>query len=121
MPSYDPIVIGAGQDGPSLAKQLAGAGRTVAAVERGAFSGTCINTGCTPTKTLVASAHVTHVARCAAEFGVVLDGSVAVDIRRVKQRTDDMVAAWSASTETSLRATANCTVYRGPRPRHCAG
>ena len=113
MPTYDSIVIGAGQAGPSLAKRLAGAGQTVAIVERGAFGGTCINTGCTPTKTLVASAHAAHTARRAAEFGVVLGGSVTVDMRQVRQRKDDIDTTWSASTEASLRATDKCTVYRG--------
>jgi pyruvate/2-oxoglutarate dehydrogenase complex dihydrolipoamide dehydrogenase (E3) component len=111
--TYDAIIIGSGQAGPSLAKRLAGAGRRVAIIERGAFGGTCINTGCTPTKTLVASAYAAHMARRAADFGIVIDGSVAVDMRRVKQRKDEIVASWSAATEASLRATENCTVYRG--------
>jgi pyruvate/2-oxoglutarate dehydrogenase complex dihydrolipoamide dehydrogenase (E3) component len=113
MPSYDAIVIGAGQAGPSLAKRLAGAGRRVAIIERDAFGGTCINTGCTPTKTLVASAYAAHLARRAAEFGVAIEGEVKIDMRRVKQRKDEIVQSWSASTEASLRATENCTVYRG--------
>ena len=112
MITYDAIIIGTGQAGPSLAKRLAGAGQRVAIIERAAFGGTCINTGCTPTKTLVASAYAAHMARRAAEFGVVLSGGVAVDMRRVKQRKDAIVASWSAATESSLRATENCTVYR---------
>ncbi len=112
MQTYDAIIIGSGQAGPSLAKRLAGAGRHVALIERGAFGGTCINTGCTPTKTLVASAYAAHLARRAAEFGVVV-GGVTVDMRRVKQRKDEIVASWSAATEASLRATENCTVLRG--------
>ncbi|HME24648.1 MAG TPA: FAD-containing oxidoreductase [Acetobacteraceae bacterium] len=113
MPVHDAIIIGTGQAGPSLAKRLAGAGQRVAIIERAAFGGTCINTGCTPTKTLVASAYAAHMARRAAEFGVVVSGGVAVDMRRVKQRKDAIVASWSAATEASLRATENCTVYRG--------
>ena len=113
MPGFDAIIIGTGQAGPSLAKRLAGAGRRVAVIERKAFGGTCINTGCTPTKTLVASAYAAHMARRAAEFGVVIGGGVSVDMRRVKQRKDAIVASWSAATEASLRATENCTVYRG--------
>jgi pyruvate/2-oxoglutarate dehydrogenase complex dihydrolipoamide dehydrogenase (E3) component len=112
MPGFDAIIIGSGQSGPSLAKRLAGAGQRVAIIERKAFGGTCINTGCTPTKTMVASAYAAHMARRAAEFGVVV-GGVSVDMRRVKQRKDAIVASWSAATEASLRATANCTVYRG--------
>ncbi len=113
MQSYDVIIIGTGQAGPSLAKRLAGAGQRVAIIERKAFGGTCINTGCTPTKTMVASAYAAHLARRAAEFGVVVGGGVSVDMRRVKQRKDAIVAQWSAATEASLRATENCTVYLG--------
>ncbi len=113
MQSYDAIIIGTGQAGPSLAKRLAGAGQRVAIIERKAFGGTCINTGCTPTKTLVASAYAAHMARRAADFGVVVSGGVAVDMRRVKQRKDAIVASWSAATEASLRATENCRVCRG--------
>ena len=113
MQIHDAIIIGSGQAGPSLAKRLAGAGQRVAIIERESFGGTCINTGCTPTKTLVASAYAAHMARRAAEFGVVLGGSVSVDMRRVKQRKDAIVASWSGATEASLRATENCTVHRG--------
>jgi pyruvate/2-oxoglutarate dehydrogenase complex dihydrolipoamide dehydrogenase (E3) component len=113
MHSYDAIIIGTGQAGPSLAKRLAGAGQRVAVVERHRFGGTCINVGCTPTKTLVASAYAAHVARRAAEYGVVLSGGVSVDMRRVKQRKDDIVSSWSAASERSLRETENCTVIRG--------
>ena len=113
MQSFDAIIIGAGQAGPALAKRLAGAGQRVAIIERQSFGGTCINTGCTPTKTLVASAYAAHMARRAAEFGVVVSGGVSVDMRRVKQRKDAIVASWSAATEASLRATDNCTVCRG--------
>jgi pyruvate/2-oxoglutarate dehydrogenase complex dihydrolipoamide dehydrogenase (E3) component len=112
MQTYDAIVIGTGQAGPSLAKRLAGAGPRVAVIERKSFGGTCINVGCTPTKTLVASAYAAHMARRASEFGVVV-GDVSVDMRRVKQRKDEIVTSWSAATERSLRETANCTVYRG--------
>ena len=112
MARYDSIVIGTGQAGPSLAKRLAGTGQQVAVIERDKFGGTCINTGCTPTKTLVASAYAAHMARRSADFGISV-GSVSVDMRRVKQRKDDIVTSWSASTEASLRATENCTVYRG--------
>ena len=71
MTEFDAIIIGTGQAGPSLAHRLAGAGMRVAIVERNRFGGTCVNTGCTPTKTLVASAYAAHLARRAAEFGVV--------------------------------------------------
>ena len=68
MTTYDAIVIGTGQAGPPLARRMAGLGMHVAIIERGRFGGTCINTGCTPTKTLVASAHAAHVARRGAEY-----------------------------------------------------
>ena len=113
MTAYDAIVIGTGQAGPSLAKRLAGAGMRVAIVERGAFGGTCINAGCTPTKTMIASAYTAHLARRGAEFGVVLPGAVRIDMQRVKARKDEIVHAWSAASEASLRATPGCDVYRG--------
>jgi pyruvate/2-oxoglutarate dehydrogenase complex dihydrolipoamide dehydrogenase (E3) component len=81
---YDAIVIGTGQAGPPLARRLAAAGMKVAVIERGAFGGTCVNTGCIPTKTLVASAYAAHMARRAADFAVSLEGSVRIDMPRVK-------------------------------------
>ncbi len=113
MTGYDALVIGTGQAGPPLAKRLAGAGMRVAIVERGAFGGTCINAGCTPTKTMIASAQAAHMARRAADFGVAIQGAVTVDMRRVKARKDAIVREWTAATEASLRKTANCTVYQG--------
>src|ERR1700750_462286 len=86
---YDAIVIGNGQAGPFLAVRLAKAGRKVAIIERHLFGGTCVNTGCIPTKSLVASARVAHVARRASEFGV-NTGSVTVDMRKVKARKDEI-------------------------------
>jgi pyruvate/2-oxoglutarate dehydrogenase complex dihydrolipoamide dehydrogenase (E3) component len=112
MNRYDAIIIGTGQAGPSLAKDLAAAGQRVAITERNAFGGTCINTGCTPTKTLIATARVAHIARRAAEFGVSVPGPVTVDLVRAKTRKDAIVREWSSATETSLRETTNCTVYK---------
>jgi pyruvate/2-oxoglutarate dehydrogenase complex dihydrolipoamide dehydrogenase (E3) component len=86
--TFDAIVIGAGQAGPPLVGRLAAAGMTVAIAERHQFGGTCVNTGCTPTKTLVASAEVAHQARRAAEYGVRIEGNISVDMRRVKQGQD---------------------------------
>ena len=86
--AYDAIMIGTGQAGPPLARRLVAAGMTVAIIERGAFGGTCVNTGCIPTKTLVASAYAAHMARRAGEFGVGLAGPVYVDMPRVKARKD---------------------------------
>ena len=88
---YDAIVIGTGQAGPSLAVRLAGAGMTVAIVERKRFGGTCVNNGCIPTKTLVASARAAHVVRRAGDYGVTIPGSIAVDMKKVKARKDAVV------------------------------
>jgi pyruvate/2-oxoglutarate dehydrogenase complex dihydrolipoamide dehydrogenase (E3) component len=109
--SYDAIVIGTGQSGPSLAARLAGTGMKVAVVERARFGGTCVNDGCTPTKALVASAYAAQLARRAAEYGVVLAGDVRVDMRRVKARKDAIVANSTRGVETWMRGVA--TVYQG--------
>src|SRR6202171_2660239 len=84
---FDAIIIGTGQAGPFLARRLAAAGMKVAIVERKLFGGTCVNTGCIPTKTMVASAYAAHMARRAADFGVDA-GPVTVDMKRVKARKD---------------------------------
>lgn len=110
--SFDAIVVGAGQAGPSLATRLAGAGWKVAMVERKLFGGTCVNNGCTPTKAMVASAHAAHLARRGTDFGVNA-GPVTVDMRAVKARKDVIVANSRNGIEKSLRSTANCTVFMG--------
>lgn len=112
MTSYDAIVIGTGQAGPSLARRLSAAGMNVAVIERGLIGGTCINTGCTPTKTLVASAETARIARRAAEFGVSIAGPVSVDMKRVKARKDAIVEASRKSVLSGL-SVENCTLYRG--------
>jgi pyruvate/2-oxoglutarate dehydrogenase complex dihydrolipoamide dehydrogenase (E3) component len=109
---FDAIIIGTGQAGPPLAARLATAGKTVAIIERDKFGGTCVNTGCTPTKTLVASAYAVHVARGGAEYGFAT-GDVRVDIKRVKARKDAVVERSSKGVEEWLRGTANCTVIQG--------
>src|SRR5580658_4212273 len=86
---FDAIIIGTGQAGPPMAARFAGAGKSVAIIERNKFGGTCVNTGCTPTKTLVASAEAIHVARRGAEYGFDT-GDVRVDIKRVKARKDEV-------------------------------
>jgi len=111
--TFDAIVIGAGQAGPPLAVRLAQAGQKVAIIERDLFGGTCVNTGCTPTKTLVASAHAAHLARRAAEFGVVLGGAVSVDMKRVKARQDGVVNARREGLEQYVRDQPGCTVFKG--------
>jgi pyruvate/2-oxoglutarate dehydrogenase complex dihydrolipoamide dehydrogenase (E3) component len=110
---FDAIIIGTGQAGPFLAQRLAAAGQKVAVVERKLFGGTCVNTGCTPTKAIVASAHAAHLARRAAEFGVSIGGEVSVDMRRVKERKDAISAASRVALEQWLRQMENCTVYQG--------
>src|SRR5215475_15618640 len=106
MPNYDAIIIGTGQSGPALARRLVAAGRKVAIIERKLFGGTCVNNGCTPTKTLIASAYVAHVARRSADYGVAT-GPVEVDMPRVKARKDALVERSSSSVEKWLSSLAN--------------
>jgi pyruvate/2-oxoglutarate dehydrogenase complex dihydrolipoamide dehydrogenase (E3) component len=113
MTRHDAIVIGTGQSGPSLAGRLAAAGRSVAVIERKAFGGTCVNTGCIPTKTLVASAYAAYIARRAAEFGVTIDGNVGVDMKAVKARKDAVSGTSRRGVEKWMRDLAGCTVYDG--------
>ena len=80
--TYDAIIIGTGQAGPFLAVRLAEAGMKVAIIERGLFGGTCVNTGCIPTKTMVASAYAARMARRAAEYGVGIEGQIHVDMKK---------------------------------------
>jgi pyruvate/2-oxoglutarate dehydrogenase complex dihydrolipoamide dehydrogenase (E3) component len=110
---FDAIIIGTGQAGPSLAARFADAGMTVAIIERDKFGGTCVNTGCTPTKTLVASAYAIHVARRGGEYGFGVNGDVRVDMKRVKARTDEVVGRSSNGVEEWLRGLKNCTVIQG--------
>jgi pyruvate/2-oxoglutarate dehydrogenase complex dihydrolipoamide dehydrogenase (E3) component len=113
MTKFDAIVIGTGQAGPYLARRMAGRGMRVAIIERGHFGGTCINTGCTPTKALVASAYAAHLARRSADFGVTITGAIGVDMQRVKARKDAIVGVSSRAVENSLRSAANITVVQG--------
>ena len=111
--AYDAVIIGTGQAGPALARRLAAAGRSVAIVERGLFGGTCVNTGCIPTKTLIASAHAMHMVRRAGDFGVVVEGPLRADMARVKARKDAVSGQSRDGLEESLRALENCTVFQG--------
>jgi pyruvate/2-oxoglutarate dehydrogenase complex dihydrolipoamide dehydrogenase (E3) component len=113
MSAFDAIIIGAGQAGPSLAGRLTGAGMKVAFIERKLFGGTCVNTGCMPTKTLVASAYAAHVARRAADYGVVLGGEPRIDMARVKARADAVSTNARTGVEKWLRGMARCTVLQG--------
>lgn len=117
MTAFDAIVIGTGQAGPALARRLAGSGMKVAIVERGRFGGTCVNTGCTPTKTLVASAYAMHLARRGAAYGFTA-GEVTADMKRVKARKDRIAGRSSRGALLSilqfqeLLATNGCAYVR---------
>ena len=111
--TYDAIVIGTGQAGPPLARRLATAGMTVAIIERKLFGGTCVNTGCIPTKAMVASAYAAHMARRASDFGVVVQGPVAVDMKAVKARKDAISGQSRTGVEKSLKELQGCTVFEG--------
>jgi pyruvate/2-oxoglutarate dehydrogenase complex dihydrolipoamide dehydrogenase (E3) component len=110
--AYDAIVIGTGQAGPYVASRLAGAGMKVAVIERNAFGGTCVNTGCIPTKTMVASAYAARMAARASEYGVDV-GPVRVDMKRVMARKDAVSKESRTGLEDWLRNMENCTVYQG--------
>ena len=111
--AFDAIIIGTGQSGPALAARLSAAGRRVAIIERKRFGGTCVNTGCVPTKTLVASAYTAHLARRAADYGVVINGAVGVDMKHVKARKDRVAGRSSAAVEKWMKGLAHCTVFEG--------
>ena len=110
---FDAIIIGAGQAGPPLAGRLTAAGMSVALIERHLFGGTCVNTGCMPTKTLIASAYAAHLARRAADYGVMLDAPPRIDMARVKARADAVSAKARAGVENWLRGMKGCTVING--------
>ncbi|HWO42163.1 MAG TPA: FAD-containing oxidoreductase [Candidatus Eisenbacteria bacterium] len=110
---YDAIIIGTGQAGPSLAVRLAGSGMKTAIIERKRFGGTCVNTGCIPTKTLVASARAAHVARSARGYGVMIGGAIHVDMKKVKERKDAVVRRSNEGVKKWLESTENLTVYEG--------
>ena len=113
MARFDAIVIGTGQSGPSLARRLTEAGRRVAVIERKRFGGTCVNNGCIPTKTLIASARAAHVARRCPEFGVMIEGPIRVDMKAVKARKDAIVRVSNEGVEEGLRENPGVTVYVG--------
>jgi pyruvate/2-oxoglutarate dehydrogenase complex dihydrolipoamide dehydrogenase (E3) component len=111
MQTFDAIIVGAGQAGPALASRLTKAGQTVAFVERHLFGGTCVNTGCTPTKSMIASAYAAHVARRANDYGVSIDTEIQVDIKAVNARRDRIVANSRNGVEKSLRDNPKVTVF----------
>lgn len=109
---FDAIIIGAGQAGPPLAGRLTAAGHTVAVIERKLVGGTCVNYGCIPTKTLVASAHAAHVARRGAEYGIGT-GEISVDMTKVKSRKDKVMIGDREGVESWLEGMQNCTLIFG--------
>ena len=110
---FDSIIIGTGQAGPALATRLAGAGEKVAIIERKYFGGTCVNTGCIPTKALVASAYAANLARRSADYGVIIGGEINVDMTRVKARKDIISGDASRAVEKWLKGTAGLSVFEG--------
>ena len=113
MDRYDAIIIGSGQAGPPLAQRLSAAGWKIAIVERAKFGGTCVNTGCIPTKALVASAHVAWQARRAAEYGIEIRGTVGVDFAALMARKNRISGNSSTSVEKWVRGLAGATVIQG--------
>lgn len=111
--AFDAIVVGAGQAGPALAGRLTGAGQTVAVIERKHLGGTCVNTGCMPTKALVASAKAAQVARRAADYGVVLAGPVGVDMAKVRARAHKVTMDARQGLEDWIGGMPGCELIRG--------
>jgi pyruvate/2-oxoglutarate dehydrogenase complex dihydrolipoamide dehydrogenase (E3) component len=111
--SFDAIIVGAGQAGPALAGRLTGAGMTVAFIERKLVGGTCVNTGCTPTKTMVASAYAARLAARGAEYGVLLPGPPRIDMPTVNKRVTSIVDAARTGLEESITGMRGCTLIRG--------
>src|SRR5260221_9250379 len=109
---YDAIVIGAGQAGGPLSTELARAGWKTALIEREHVGGTCINEGCTPTKTMVASARVAYLARRGADYGV-HTGPIAVDMQVVRQRKQGIVEVARSDLESRIKATQGLDLLRG--------
>ena len=110
---FDAIIIGTGQSGPSLAARMTQEGLKTAIIERKLFGGTCVNVGCIPTKTLVASARAAYMARRGADFGVDIDGSIAVDMKKVKARKVAVVRQSNEGVTNWLKNMDNLTVYEG--------
>ncbi len=108
---FDAIIIGTGQSGPSMAAKLSSAGMKVAVLERKRFGGTCVNNGCIPSKALIASAHVAHVARRAADFGVTIESPIGVDMKKVKARKDEIVKQSNEGVQKWMEGLANSTVF----------
>jgi pyruvate/2-oxoglutarate dehydrogenase complex dihydrolipoamide dehydrogenase (E3) component len=113
MQEFDVIIIGTGQAGPSLAARYAAEGSKTAVIERNLFGGTCVNTGCTPTKALVASAKAVYIARRGADYGIQFNGEIAVDMKAVKARKDKIVKQSTTGVENWMKGNKNITVFEG--------
>jgi pyruvate/2-oxoglutarate dehydrogenase complex dihydrolipoamide dehydrogenase (E3) component len=111
--SFDAVVVGAGQAGPALAGRMTAAGMKVALIERHLVGGTCVNTGCMPTKALVASAYAAHMARRASDFGVTIGGPVAIDMKAVHARARKVTLDARGRNEKWLEAMEGLTFVRG--------
>src|SRR5437588_759657 len=118
---YDAIIIGTGQAAPPLAKRLSDARMSVAIVERHLFGGTCVNTGCIPTKAMVASAYAAHLTRRTRDFGVVIEGDASIDMKSVKARKDAIAERARIGVEKMLRSLTHCDVYTGHARFRAAG
>jgi pyruvate/2-oxoglutarate dehydrogenase complex dihydrolipoamide dehydrogenase (E3) component len=110
---FDAIIIGTGQAGPALAARLAGAGMSVAVIERARYGGTCVNTGCIPTKALVASAYAAYLAHRAADYGVTVGGGISVDMKRVKARKDEISGGSRRYVEKWMKGLKGARVIEG--------
>jgi pyruvate/2-oxoglutarate dehydrogenase complex dihydrolipoamide dehydrogenase (E3) component len=113
MEKFDAIIVGTGQAGPSLATRMVREGMKTAIIERNLFGGTCVNVGCIPTKTLVASARAAHMARRGGDFGVTIDGSITVDMKKVKARKDGVVRQSNEGVTKWMKTMEGLTVYEG--------
>src|SRR6202012_3057361 len=110
---FDAIIVGAGQAGPPMAARLAGAGMRVAIIERHLIGGTCLHVGCTPTKTMIASAYSAHMFSRAADFGINLPGRASVDLAAVQRRARNLVEPGRRALEGWLAGIDGCTIVRG--------
>lgn len=111
--TFDAIIIGTGQAGPPLANRLTAAGMTVAVIERGKFGGTCVNTGCMPTKTMVASAYAARLAQRGGEYGVLHERPPQIDMQIVRRRAAKVTADASSGVQNWLRGMSGCTIVEG--------
>src|SRR5216683_2319649 len=109
---YDAIILGSGQAGNPLASALSAKGKRTAMIERAAVGGTCVNYGCTPTKTMVASAEVAYLARRASDYGITV-GQVSIDMPAVRERKRNMVKTWREGSEKRLREAKSIDLIRG--------